>query len=109
MAGSIDPDEAAFDLEVPRHVAQQIKTVAQEYPDLWTWVLEDLCRIYKLSWIPGTDRADSLAPILEGRRWVGLALMQVEANPIKSAPAPDNRPPAQTTTSERMRRRSNPT
>jgi hypothetical protein len=103
---AIEPDEKAFDLEVPRDVAHQIKNIAQEYPGLWKWVLEDLCRIYKLSWVPGTNRADSLAPILEGRRWVGLALLQIQANPVDPAPEPNNGPPAQMTMTERVRRRN---
>lgn len=92
-------------LGVPRDVAMQIKEIASKYPLAWRFITDDLCLARRQSFI-GVEDIASVLCWREGRRFVGVALLGIQARPMTEA---DNLPPAARTVTEKVRRRNKST
>lgn len=96
-------DRAPFGLgEVKPAVGIQARRVKDDFPEFWQYLIDELCRLNKLSYLPSVD-SDRLTQMLEGRRWVALALQHLVEAPLDNPPEP---PPRPRTMTERVRQRN---
>lgn len=96
--------EADSELDIPRDAGGEIKTIAQQYPVAWRFIIEALCRARKLSYVPGNTDARDLMIWYEGRRFVGEQLQRIAEKPL-SPEEPSPEPPTRLA-AEKQRRRS---
>ncbi len=97
--------EADAQLEIPRDIGRAIKMLAtdERYATAWQFIIQRLCGVRRLSFMPGRGEAAELMIWFEGRRFVGEQLLRIVETVI-----PDETPellPARTMT-EKVRRRT---
>jgi len=91
-------------ITVPRAVGGAIKEIARQYPLAWRFVIEALCRVGKLSYVPGNPDARDVMIWFEGRRFVGEQLQRIVDTPMEDEPPV--LPPARTMTEKARRRQA---
>lgn len=101
--------EADSQLDVPREAGRALKAFAEgaanEYQQqlAYRFILEVLCGVDRLSFVPGRENPADLMIWREGRRFVGQQLRRIVATPMTDEPEPE--PPPPRTITERVRRR----
>lgn len=71
--------EADSQLEVPRDAGGAIKRLAGDptYRLAWDFIVQNLCGVRRLSFVPGSPDATALMHWREGRRFVGEQLLRI--------------------------------